>query len=349
MRHVVSLFVILSFVCITGSSAQIAHNQGTQVWLVPAGGGDLLRMVKEPLLSQRGLARIDVFGFYGGDLYDVPDFVCGAACGPNTFAALRDAVPGGMFKWLQDQGIKLAVEGGAVKPFACHVQDVRDFTLTPALNELKNVQSTGASISYFSIDESFAAGMGSPDYPQGQLGFPPCGTTAEETAQLLKVFVDGVHEKYPEVQVGFIEPYPFFSVDQLMTNLLELEHAGVPIPFLHVDLDTRAVRNKHADVNGDMQRLHRFCTARGIPLGIIVIGDDCATNGEFASRAWTHLRVNVAAAGVTEHTVFESWVIDVKNPDGPRHIPDLVPDTVPTTHLGQVLGMLQYLKVQPAQ
>jgi hypothetical protein len=317
----------------------------TQVWMVPAPAGDTLRFIKEPELSVQARSRINVFSFYQGGLLDWPGFVCGDPCGPNTFPALRDAVPGGAFRWLQDQGIQLAMEAPAVKPGNCTADLVGGRVLDASLNALDNVVSTGAHLDHISIDESFAASIASPDYPRGQNDFPPCGLTGEDVAQLLKLYIDGIHAKYPAVQVGFIEPYPYFSVDILMSNLLELEHAGIPIPYFHLDFDLRAARNGHRDVNADLRRIRAFCAARDIPFGVIIIGDDSPNDHGYAAAAWAQLRVIAAAVGVTEHTLFDSWSIDTSDPAQSRSMPHMVPETDPDTHLGEMLAMLTYLDI----
>src|SRR5512134_886940 len=103
------------------NSPQLAspRNVGTRVWLVPVPAGDMLRMAKEPELWMKARARVDVFSFYELHAVSQPGWECGTPCGPNTFEAFRDVIPGGMFKWLHDQGIQLSLETGAVKSYAC--------------------------------------------------------------------------------------------------------------------------------------------------------------------------------------------------------------------------------------
>jgi hypothetical protein len=343
MRHIASLFVILSFVGITGSSAQeIAHNRGTQVWATPPPFGDELRIVQEPQLAQNVLGRIDVFEFYQAHL--LKD--CGAYCGSNTFQAFRDVVPGGMFKWLADRGMLLAMETGVVKPYHCTADDLENTAVAPAVSALSNVKETGAAIRFIAIDESFHSGLGSPDGSQG--GLPgACGLAPSGVAQLLRGYVDGVHKTHPEAQVGFIEPYPRFSADQLMSYLNELDAAGVPIPFFHLDLDLQTSVAYGLDVANDVRRISDFCHARGILFGVIVTGINANSDHAYTQYAWSILRTSVSAIGVTPHTLFQSWAMDLRTRK--QSMPNAVPDTDPDTLLGQMLGMLQYMKIQPAQ
>ena len=342
MRHVVSLFAILSFVCITGSSAQVAHNQGTQLTFTPAPNSDVLEIIRHPERAEHALARIDVFEFYQAHL--LKD--CGDYCGPNTYEAFRDVVPGGMFKWLADRGMLLAMETGVVKPYHCTAEDIESTAVAPAVSALSNVKETGAAIRFIAIDESFHAGLGSPDGSQGGLK-GSCGLAPSEVAQLLKGYVDGVHRTHPEAQVGFIEPYPRFTVDRLISYLNELDAAGVPVPFFHVDLDLQAGLRYGMDIASDMRRISDFCHARAIPFGIIITGIDATTNRAYTEYAWAMLRNAKSAVGVTPHTLIQSWSMDPNT--GTQHLPNTVPETDPDSHLGQLLGMLQYLNIQPVQ
>jgi len=224
------------------------------------------------------------------------------------------------------------------------IQDVAFHTVI-AIN---NIKKSGGRLAYISLDEPFASGTGTAeDSPFGP-SYVGCGLTPAQVAQLQKAFNDRVHADHPEVQIGFIEPYPHFTADEIMSFLLELEHAGIPVPYFHLDFDQpRAVREK-TDWLSDIARIREFCRAKGIPFGTILVGWDGRTNEQYASGYLAVARSSLRAVGVTEHTVLQSWAED---PPGQlnslKHIPDTVPESNSASHTGLLLWTLEYLGISP--
>lgn len=343
-------FVLLAVVVLWGCQGDLGPTdpsstdgakKKTQVWLTPAPQGDMLRLAREPELSRRGLANVDVFSFYLLAAYSAPGWECGAVCGPNTYQTLLDVVPGGMFKWLTDQGAQLAFEVGSVKPYACTEEAIMEHQVKPTIVAMQNIAATGTRVSYLAQDSPFAAGVGNNDQNQDRM---VCHISLEETVRLIGVYIDGVHQYDPDVQIGVITQYPFFSVDDTMTHLLAMERAGVPIPYLHLDFDIGRVTRDQCNAAADLPRLAAFCRERNIQFGVINFGGDGSSNEKYAADAWASQRVSFSAVGVTDHTVFQSWAEDPPcDLNGRRHKPDLVPDSDPFTHLGLILGMLDYM------
>lgn len=321
------------------------RNQGTRVWLVPVPAGDLLRLAKEPALWEKARARVDVLSFYVLSAYDHPGFECGLPCGPNTYPALRDAVPGGMFKWVYDQGIQISIDVAAVKDFACTPEKMRDMA-AQATVAIRNVEATGARVSFLDLDEPFSSGTNPVNTP----GFGGCALTVADTAQLLKLYIDEVHRQSPQVQVGLIEPYPHMSADMIMNAVLELERLGIRLPFLHIDMQLQQAVGERSDTVKDLKRIREFCRARSIPFGVIIFGSDGRTNEGYSRDAWATMRTIVGAVGVTDETIFQSWAeSEPGNLNCRKFIPETVPDSNPVTHTGQLLRMLEYMGVQPAK
>lgn len=329
------------------SSVVPPKNAGTQVWMVPPPGGDLINAVQHPELWQSAQDRVDVFSFYFLEAYDHPGFECGVPCGPNTYHALVDAVPGGAFRWVQSRGMAISFEAGSVKEYSCTPDAIVSGAALPAVRAIKNIEDAGATVSYISQDEPFAAGLATSyrsPFGNGQ----GCNKSSADVAQLVKAYVDTIHQSYPNVQIGLVEPYPHFSVDEIMSYVLELEHAGVAVPFFHLDMDLqREVREKQL-VLSDLQRLRDFFQAKGIPFGVIIWGADGRSNDAFASGAWATLQTIAPAVGVTEHTILESWAENPPgNMTGSKTKPDVVPESDPMTMSGMLLRMLEYLRVRP--
>lgn len=318
------------------------RNEGTQVWIVPVPAGDMMKLAQQPDLWPRAASRTDVVSLYGGSAYHHPGYECSSHCGPNSYQALVNAVPGGMFKWLSDRFI-LAMEMGSIKEFAC-TQERLPKVIAPVIIAINNIKAADGRLTYLSLDEPFMAGTNT---TPGLFGgdWPPCALTATEVARLQKMFNDEVHAVHPEVKIGLIEPYPHFSVDQIMSFINELEAMEIRLPYFHLDFDQpRAVSGDH-DWKRDIRRLHEFCRAKGIPFSVILWGWDGRSNEQFAISYWNTTRATLQAVGVTEHTVLQSWA-----GAGPgtvvSGVPDTVPETSDVTHTGLLLRTLDFLNIR---
>lgn len=320
------------------------RNTGTQVWLVPVPAGDMMRLAEQPESWPTAQQRIDVVSVHVLQAYHHPGFECGVPCGPNTYPNLMQVVPGGMFKWLSERFI-LGIDSESVKSHACTEELVRGLA-NMTLNAIVNAERHGGRVSYLSMDEPFASGV----FPVDTPGFGGCGLSVHEVARLQRVYNDTIHAAFPRVAIGFIEPYPKFSVEEIMSQLLELEHAGVPIPYFHLDLHLQGAIRERSDVAHDLRRLHEFCRARGIPFATIIFGEDGTSNEGYAADAWATARLIATTTGVTEHTVFQSWAeSEPGNLVSRKDKPDTVPETDPFTHTGLVLRILEFFQIQPAR
>jgi len=323
------------------------RNRDTQVWLVPAPAGDLQKLAQQPELWPRTQKRVDVVSLYFLHAYHHEGFVCGDPCGPNTYPNLVKAVPEGMFKWLSDRFV-LSFEAGSVKEFSCTAETLEPVILYTNV-AIANIKKAGGRLSYISLDEPFTAGTANEDRsPFGQPNWG-CNLTPEQVAVLQKQFNDGIHARHPEVQIGLIEPYPHFTPDEIMTNILALEAAGITLPYFHLDFDQPRAAREDKDWRSDIARIREFCRAKGIPFGVILVGWDGRTNEQYAAGYWGVARTTLQSVGVTEHTVLQSWAED---PPGQlnslKHIPDTVPETSDVTHTGLLLRTLEFLGIAPA-
>jgi len=315
--------------------------------MVPVPAGDLMKLAQQPELWPRAQKRVDVVSLYFLHGYHHEGFECGKPCGPNTYPNLVQAVPEGMFKWLSDRFI-LGFEGGSVKEFSCTAQTLAPIVIHTNV-AIANIKKAGGRLSYISLDEPFTSGTANED--RSPFGLPNwgCNLTPDQVAVLQKQFNDGVHAAHPEVQIGLIEPYPHFTPDEIMTNILALEAVGITLPYFHLDMDhPRAVR-EDKDWRNDVARIREFCRAKGIPFGVILVGWDGRTNEQFAAGYWNVARASLQSIGVTEHTILQSWAED---PPGElnslKHVPDTVPETSDVTHTGLLLRTLEFLRIAPA-
>jgi len=319
------------------------RNAGTQVWMVPVPAGDMQKLAQHPELWPNASRRLDVFSFYFLAAYHHPGFECGTPCGPNTYPNLVTAVPEGMFKWVADRYL-VGMEAGSVKSFSCTEQKIREEIGRYTNVAIDNMEKVGGRLDFITLAEPLLSGLAVPGAPFTG----GCGLNIAEVARLQRVFNDTVHAQHPEVQIGLVEPYPFFGPDVLMSFVLELEHAGVRLPYLHLDMDLRGVVQDHVDVRRDVQRLRDFCAARGIAFGMVVFGNDGSSNEEFSTDAWATARMIVSTGGVNDHTILQSWA-DHGDPNGLKDRPDTVPETNGATHTGLLLSILEYMHIRPLQ
>lgn len=349
---------LLSVVCLAGCADQLPvspgpsetdtmlgqRNQDTQVWLIPPPAGDLINLATHPEWWPEAAKRTDVVSLYQLEGYTQPDWKCGIYCGPNDYQSLVDAVPGGVFKWLSDRFI-LAHEGGSVKPHACTAKQI-DGQISLETRVIDNIDNSGGHLSYLSLDEPFTSGVQQGLFWDGKL--KGCDLTQQEVAVLQKRYNDGIHATHPEVQIGLIEPYPHFTVDQLMSFINELEAVGIRLPYFHLDFDQPQAVREGSDWKSDIPRLYRFCHAKGIPFGVILVGWNGHSDEEFATGYWSVVRPTFQAVGVTDHTILQSWAEDpTGGPDTLKQIPHVVPETQDTSMTGLLRLTLDFMGIRP--
>jgi hypothetical protein len=188
---------------------------------------------------------------------------------------------------------------------------------------------------------------GDPRFGEGHRG---CDLDGDTTALFVAAYMRRVTAEFPDVRVGLVEPYPAFSADELISFLLEVERAGIRLPFFHLDMHVQRVVRSRVDAFRDLKRIREFCSARGIPFGTIVFGTDGRSNEAFSRDAWATLRIIASSVGVTEHTLLESWAeAEPGNLTSRKNSPDTIPDENPSSLTGLLLGILDYLRVSLAQ
>jgi hypothetical protein len=267
--------------------------------LAPASGSaDLAEMFTEGGAAQWTQARASVrgFQFYQQILREF----C-ATCGPNNAARLIEARPEGAFAWLTSQGIQIGVEAGAVKEHTCDGHELGNVVL----NDMAVVYRTGGHVTFIAMDEPFTAGLA-----DGGASLPGCGMSIDDTVDQVKAFVDRVHQTYPAIRIGLIEPYPYFKVDDITLFIVALENAGVRLPFFRLDFDLRHRRNVDANANADLKRLKNFLTDRGIDFELIVTGYDGKTDAAAVASAMALAYEVSGAVGRPHSVVFQDWSSD---------------------------------------
>lgn len=283
------------------------------VWFSPnVGSLDLQRLFTEPERWPRAREKVGVMQFYAQQLgSDAPE-QC-PMCGPNLLPALRSA---GAFQRLREWGIDVAFEVGSVKHHTCRGRDAAAY----AAGLVSRVAASGGQVRYIAMDEPLPGGQ---DTVSGE----SCGLTPREIAREVAAFVDELRTREPSVSVGDIEPYPFFTVPNLLAWLDELDRHQVRLAFFHLDVDLNAARHQRVDVAGDLRRLEEELRARGIPMGVILNvheneiprrADEAAAARVYFNAAMAWVRTVKAAIGAPDHAIFQSWL---ESPGGARVVP----------------------------
>lgn len=340
---------------------------GEEIWYSPnVGSLDMIDLFKIENTDAWAEARkqITVFGFTGTHLDGTREGVY-STVGQNVLVnfLICSTVPESLFKWLNDQGIEINIEVGAVKTWSC---DDIGRAIRPTLKILDTVTEYGGAVSYITIDESFAGGM--PKHRDW--GLDTCDFTEEQVADQLKIFVDAIHKEYPDVQIGFWEPWPYvseapnYNTKEIQRLLLLLKSKGVPVPFFSLDFNHLDAWQLELDVNKELRDLRDFCRNNGISFGINIIGDDGTSNESYAygsdpppvdgcgkqrtpAIGAIPLAVELkAAVGMPDRLIFESWTdFPPSCPVDRRLYPDNLPEWNPISHTGLILNIAEYFRI----
>jgi hypothetical protein len=223
-------------------------------------------------------------------------------CGPNNISRFLDARPGGAFAWLSSQGIQIGVEAGAVKEHTCDGRRMGQVVL----DDMAPIYSSGSHVTFIAMDEPFTAAL-----PLNEPGaFARCNFNIDQTVVEVKAFIDTVHAVYPGIRIGLIEPYPFFTVDDIAGFIGAMENAGVRLPFFRLDFDLRHRKNADANSTSDLKRLNSFLNGRGIEFELIVTGYDGKTDAAAVASAMALAYEVRGAVGRPNAVSFQDWSAD---------------------------------------
>jgi len=269
--------------------------------LAPASAStDLATMFEpggQPRWSQ-ARSRLRAFQFYQQSLRPT----C-LNCGPNNVGKLLNAVPGGAFRYLKDHDIQIGVEAGAVKEHTCDGREnARVLT-----QDVQPVYATGAHLTFVAMDEPFTAALP----VRGVSPFGRCNLSIGHTIVQVAAFMRSFRATYPDVRIGLIEPYPYFTVDEILTFIRALEdNEGVDIAFFRLDFDVRHRYNADTNTKADLKRLRDFLSGRQIELEVIVTGYDGRTDAAAVASAMALAYEVSGVIGRPHSVVFQDWSSD---------------------------------------
>jgi hypothetical protein len=292
-----SILIWLLLSSIIPASAWASEKYG--VWFSPDGASpDLVDLFRQPERWNRARSHIDVFKFGPMRL------TRSVKVDHNSYEELKDV---DAFRKLHDWGIKIASEEGAIKPWDC--TGVQAVKVTEG--HIRNVHAAGGSIDIIAMDEPLASGR------------QQCGLTVTEAARRMAAYAHAVLSSDETKAgggvslIGDIEPYPFFSVNDLKAWTDDLAANDFTPAFFHIDINVHFV-DVHPDVNlkGDLKLLQAFFSRRRIPFGIILwSGYDPLSSDKIYYDHVIRLVHDVReAVRRPDQVIFQSWVM--RAPEG---------------------------------
>jgi hypothetical protein len=275
------------------------------VWFAPnMGSADYAELFTAPDAWSATRARIGVFKFYTQNLRDAPCTICGN----NT---LQTFIAVDAFRKLTKWGIAIAVEVPAVKPWGCGAKEAN-----VVVSMLQVVARNGGDVAFLSMDEPLAGSqLLGPDAGHG------CGFARDQTTAAVVRYGQDIHARFPRIRIGEIEPYPFYSVEQLGEWVDSLRRAGFNPAFFHLDVDRNAVRVHHQDVVRDLKWLSQFFAKRKIPFGVI-LWSPAKSDREFYESTLEWARLVKSVLGKPDEIIFQNWAGVA---DAPHDIPTNMP------------------------
>lgn len=219
-----------------------------------------------------------------------PCDICGQNLPPNLVG--KEA-----FSQLNSWGIRIAIEAGAVKEWGC----TADITSSVAKEAIQNIQSNGGKVSAIAMDEPFIGG-------EVNINGLSCNYTMQQSAFETAQFIQRVQAAFPSVQIGDIEPYPYFSVTQSQDWISALESDGVTLPFFHLDVNLAALAAEGADLTGDLQTLKFYYASRNIQFGVIFTALSATDDQSYYNGTLECIRTVESAVSAPPHVIFQSWL-----------------------------------------
>lgn len=339
-----------------------------EVWFGPSPGSrDMIALASDPDQWIQARQMLDTFLFYQGQVDPTvntsPDSRI-TYLNENFFPNLARPNPQtgeNFFQFWKRNGKKIGIEAGAVKPHNCG-QTYTAWEST--IRSIEAVRGAGGEVHFVSMDEPFVAGL-PPKHPV-PTQYTPCGYTEEETAQETAAYMRAVSAI--GVQVGLIEAYPYFEVEEIERFIGLLEAQGTKPAYFHLDWDWGHSRNNREldsqeGAGGDLRRLRDFCDRRGIPFGVILTGNNGTSDATYAEQAynmavlyksifWGAPRPLKPLAPVVDRVVFESWAdhpptfnINQDGRDAVKEFPHNLPENNPHAHTGIILKSMRLFAV----
>ncbi|RMF96858.1 MAG: hypothetical protein D6734_03145, partial [Candidatus Schekmanbacteria bacterium] len=127
----------------------------------------------------------------------------------------------GAFSKLKNWGIDLALNSEAIVEWSCN----GTLNAIDTVNLLDSLMSKGVKVKYIEMDMPLYKGR------------TYCKQGLNESAIQVAAYISKIKSLYPGIIIGDLEPYPFFSVQELKDWKDELSRNVVSLGFLHILID----------------------------------------------------------------------------------------------------------------
>lgn len=296
-----------------------------KLWFAPNLGSDILGLFTRPDEWAEARKAVKVFQFFATNIQtdhvgDNPD------CNENVYTKLVEV---DAFRKLQDWGIEIAIEAGAVKRFRedGHGCDGREGLRLIEIF-IEKVRAAGADVSHIVLDE-----------PAGSRAL--CQLSWEQCTANVSHVINGVRAR-GVASVGLVEPYPYIPAADLVRFFELIQQAGSSPSFWHLDVDRFGIRDQRISVTKAGENLRwmaRQCEAWQIPFGVIVFGQRVTTAAAYRQSAgdWTE-QILTYLHDWPSRLVLESWE---RAPDGTYTLPHNLPESDSSSHAALVRDIAQ--------
>jgi len=234
----------------------------------------------------------------------------------HHFNIFADADLARFFAQMKKWNLKLELEVGAVKEWKGQTGESTFKNQAPMWDR---IQRLGGNIYSLAFDE--------PLCNVREYIHKPDEYAIEETAK----FIALVRDKYPQLILGDIEPYPSIPMEDhikwiaaLRKRLAEMKVKG--LDFYRMDVDWNTLITQHRGNWGEVKRIQDYCQSTALPFSLIYWAANYGAPGSDDSTWYVGTMSQgyayASVRGAPQQYVMESWV------DGPSHS---VPETADFT------------------
>jgi hypothetical protein len=246
------------------------------------GSTDFMRLFTKKATWPNAARRVAVFKLYG-------EWVAHRA----TSAQLRQTVND-----LKRRKIAVAVETGPLDPAPECGQGVEGFAGGEGLATASRIKAAGGTLRYLAFDEPFFFGA-------LYTGPSSCHWDTRRVAQAVAAYVSRIRTVFPKVKFGDTEPLTTAAQVKRYKGWVDAyrEATGESLAFLHLDIQYTLPRWPQL-----ARDLEEFARSRGIPFGVIYIGDYAdANDSEWLTNAQQRFELYETNGGRPDHAVLQSW------------------------------------------
>ncbi len=296
MARLLAVAVLAAALLAGGAAPAAAAPSGkAKIWFAPlppdrpgtdasfVGSEDFMALFSGRAPWKRAAGRVSVFKLYGG-------WVARGA----TDGWLRRAVAD-----LRRRGIALAVEEGPLRPTEDCGLFIEGFAGDEGVDVAQRLKDAGGTLRFLAYDEPFY-------YASIYDGPQACHWSAERIATEVAAYNTEIRGVFPQLRFGDTEPLTSAADVPRFEEWIDTYRrvTGEALAFFHVDVGYYL-----PDWPALVAELERFARSRGVPFGVIYMGDPSdLTDAAWLVRAQERFeRYETEGGGRPDHAVLQSW------------------------------------------